>query len=592
MDAIALAGAVACAVAGGIARAGSTTGHPELDAFARAFIVGAPIGAGLYARLYRSTARFGTLLVVAGFAWFFTTLAGAADPWVYSVGRIAGWVAEPLLVYLVLAFPVGRIVDRTDQRIAVGYALLVACLFLPTALLVDHFPEPSPWSSCDPCPSNAFMVLGSEPGIIADVVRPVREVLTVGVYALVAIRLGRRMRTDRRRARRIMGPVLAVAILHALAFVVGFPARQAEPHSTAVAATGWVIALTVPVLALAFVWGIWRWRLFLGSAMHDVAVRLRHHPDPGELRAALAGAFEDERLDIVYWVGDGDGHWADAAGHPTDLPPPTRDRAVTIVRDGTRRVAAIMHDATLSDEEDFVDTASAFALMTLENHRLTAQTAVLLREVEESRARIQTSADEERRRIEHDLHDGAQQRLVALRIKLELAAEHVAEGGVGPSELRGLGQEVEDALDEVRSLARGIYPAPLADRGLVDALRSAALHATVPTTVLAAGVGRYPRAIESAGYFCCLEALQNATKHAKNASAVVIELSDNGSLHLEVRDDGVGFDPKRVTGTGTAGMRDRVAAVGGTLTIHSRVGRGTRVSAKIPIPRDADAAEP
>ena len=152
--------------------------------------------------------------------------------------------------------------------------------------------------------------------------------------------------------------------------------------------------------------------------------------------------------------------------------------------------------------------------MTLDNHRLSAQTTSLVREVRESRARIQSSADDERRRIEHDLHDGAQQRLVALRIKLELAAERAGENGGAADLLRGLGGEVEEALDEVRSLARGIYPAQLADRGLVEALRSAALRSVLPTTVLAAGVGRYPRNIESAAYFCCLEALQNADKHA------------------------------------------------------------------------------
>jgi signal transduction histidine kinase len=224
--------------------------------------------------------------------------------------------------------------------------------------------------------------------------------------------------------------------------------------------------------------------------------------------------------------------------------------------------------------------------MALDNHRLSAQTASLVREVRESRARIQSSADDERRRIEHDLHDGAQQRLVALRIKLELATERAREQGGGTADLlRGLGTEVEDALDEVRSLARGIYPAPLADRGLVEALRAAALRSVLPTTVLAAGVHRYPREIESAAYFCCLEAMQNAAKHAHDAAALVVELSDTGGdLRFEVRDDGAGFDPLTVTGgVGFTSMRDRVAAVGGEVTIHSRPGHGTRVSAKIPL---------
>ena len=145
---------------------------------------------------------------------------------------------------------------------------------------------------------------------------------------------------------------------------------------------------------------------------------------------------------------------------------------MTVVADRGHRVAAILHDPMLQDEKAFTETAAAYALMTLDNHRLSTQAVSLVREVRESRARIQSSADDERRRIEHDLHDGAQQRLVALRIKLELAAERAGDNGGSAELLRGLGSEVEEALDEVRSLARGIYPAQLADRGLVEALRS------------------------------------------------------------------------------------------------------------------------
>ena len=181
-----------------------------------------------------------------------------------------------------------------------------------------------------------------------------------------------------------------------------------------------------------------------------------------------------------------------------------------------------------------------------------------------------------------------QQRLVALRIKLELAAEHAAEDAgdrAGAASLRALGADVDDALEEVRSLARGIYPAPLADLGLVEGLRAAALSCALPTTVLAAGVGRYPRAIESAAYFCCLEALQNAAKHAAGATAAVVELSDGGELRFAVRDDGAGFDPAVVNGGGVGftSMRDRLAAVGGDVEIVSRPGHGTRVSARIPL---------
>jgi signal transduction histidine kinase len=348
---------------------------------------------------------------------------------------------------------------------------------------------------------------------------------------------------------------------------------------------GWLIALALPAMALAFLVGVARWRLFVAGAQQRLASRLRGHPGPEDLRAALAEAFDDPTLDIAYWIGDGDGHWADGSGHPTTAPS-GGTRSVTEIRDGDRRVAAVFHDPALREERAFIDAAASYLVMTLDNQRLTAQTASLLRQVTDSRARIQATADDERRRIERDLHDGAQQRLVALRIKLELAAEQIDTGRRNGDAvlLRGLGGDVEKALDEIRSLARGIYPAPLADRGLVEALRSAALQSALPVTVMAAGVGRYAREVETAAYFCCLEALQNAAKHARGATAAVVDISDNGALHFEVRDDGAGYDPHRVTeGVGLTSMRDRVAAVGGTLAVESSPGRGTRVSADIPL---------
>jgi signal transduction histidine kinase len=206
-------------------------------------------------------------------------------------------------------------------------------------------------------------------------------------------------------------------------------------------------------------------------------------------------------------------------------------------------------------------------------------------ELRESRARIQAAADAERRRIEQNLHDGAQQRLIAIRIHLALAAERVAKlDGTAAELLRTLGTDVEEAIDDIRSLAHGVYPFAL-DGGLVDALRDVASRSPVPITVRAAGVHRYPREIEEAAYFCSLEAIQNATKHAVDATAVSINLSHASTLDVEVRDNGAGFDSGSVvTGRGLLTMRDRLDAVGGHLTIQSQPGHGTRVLASIPLP--------
>ena len=583
--AVGAAGVAACAVAAALTASGPDSGDVALQAVARALMVGAPIAVGLYARRHAVSARFGTLLIVAGFGWFMATLSESQDEWLYSVGRVSGWLVEVALMYVILAFPTGRLPARVDRALVWATGLVVAFLFLPTALLVETYPVPSPWTDCDEaCPGNAFMLVDSQPAFVDDVVRPLREFLVVGLFAAATARVAWRMRGASSLTRRALGPVLAVSLFRLFAFALTQAGRRIAPDSALVDAGAWLVALTVPLLALAFMVGVWRWRLFMAEAMQRLATSVRAHPRPDDLRRALAEAFDDPSLDIAYWLEDGTGRWVDAAGLEVAPPVATPRRAVTDVSDGDRRVAAILHDPALRDDAAFTETASAYALMTLDNHRLTVQTTSLLREVRESRARIQSSADDERRRIEHDLHDGAQQRLVALRIKLELAAERSGDNGGTAEMLRGLGNDVEEALDEVRSLARGIYPAQLADRGLVEALRSAALRSALPTTVLAAGIRRYPREIESAAYFCCLEALQNAAKHAHDATAVVVELSDDGTLSFEVRDDGAGFDPSTVTGgVGFTSMRDRVAAVGGEVTIRSRPGHGTRVSATIPL---------
>jgi signal transduction histidine kinase len=224
--------------------------------------------------------------------------------------------------------------------------------------------------------------------------------------------------------------------------------------------------------------------------------------------------------------------------------------------------------------------ALALALLGPSDSQLRARVEAL----QASRDRAVDSAEAERRRIERDLHDGAQQRLVGLRIKLELVEELLpSDPARGRELLHELGDETVEALEEVRSLAQGVYPALLARRGLADALREASLRSPIPTSLEHSGVGRYREAVESAVYFCCLEGLQNAAKHASGATRIKVALVDDGVLRFEVRDDGAGFDPATSSGAGLTNMRDRLAAVGGHLTVLSEDGEGTRVMGRVPV---------
>jgi signal transduction histidine kinase len=236
-------------------------------------------------------------------------------------------------------------------------------------------------------------------------------------------------------------------------------------------------------------------------------------------------------------------------------------------------------------EEKLVADVGAQAGLVLRNVRLTAELVARLEELRASRQRLVAAQDEERRKLERNLHDGAQQQLVALKVQLGLA-ERLAEAGQPITEmLRQLKDDTGDALENLRDLARGIYPPLLAAEGLGSALTAQARKTPFELVVQAEGVGRYPQDIETAVYFVCLEAFQNAAKYADSTRVVVDIHEEGGQLVFSVHDDGTGFDPATArSGAGVQNMADRVEVLDGTLTIDSSPGAGTTVSGRLPLP--------
>jgi signal transduction histidine kinase len=270
-------------------------------------------------------------------------------------------------------------------------------------------------------------------------------------------------------------------------------------------------------------------------------------------------------------------------GEPVDPEHRRPGRSVAWIERDSQRIAAVIYDSDLSDQEPFIHAAGAAAMMRLERAQLIADLKASAADVAASRSRLVETAYAERQRFERDLHDGVQQDLVALRIKLDLAGEALREDPVrGQQMLTALGRHMDDVLETLRSLARGIYPALLDRQGLVPALESAARRSPLPVSV-EAHIDRYPVDTEAAVYFACLEALQNAMKHAGDG-AVRIRLWEGGQrLHFEVRDGGAGFDADAVgDGHGLLNMRDRIDAVGGAATIRSQPGVGTVVAGHVP----------
>ena len=550
-----------------------------------ALSVAVPIAVGIYAWREGTHARFGRLLVLAGAGWFVASLSASSVEVLHSIGRITGWAVEAGLIYLILAFPSGRLTTLVDRVIAGGATVLIAVLYLPTGLLVEAFPAPSPLTTClTACPADAFMVLGSEPAWVESLVIPLREALTVLLALAVVTRLAFRIRNATRLMRKALTPVFAFAMLRTLALGAAIVLRRGGADDAAAVAAA-VVGLGLPAMSVGFLIGMLRWRISTADSLLRLTRGLRDLPGPERRRDLIADALSDPTVELAHWHGENGGAWRDADGAPIALPPPAGDLHATVIFDDRGPMAAVIHDAALSEQSPFVEAVGSYAFVWDDNRRLAAQVEESLADLRASRARILIAADDERRRIERDLHDGGQQRLVALRIRLELADEMLATSPARAREmLHRLGDDVEAALEELRALAAGVYPPMLEDRGLPAAIRAAALQSPVPSKISVDGGDRYPEDVETAAYFCCVEALQNVAKHASDATLVQISLHRDGELRFEVRDDGPGFVPEEGRpGRGLVNMRDRMAAVGGELEVRSGPGEGTKVVGRVPV---------
>ena len=430
-------------------------------------------------------------------------------------------------MWLLLAFPHGRIEKGLDRAVLVGFFAVWLFLFFGTAPFVQAFPPKTLWSTCSTdCPENALFVLESQPEVLTQVIL-VREWLIELLWLGLVYSMFRRWRAASPLLRRAIGPAFVAGTLLGVFQWAHITTRQLGAPADLVIALSSVWTLCIVAVCAAFFFGlVWR-RMLLAGTLGGVGAALRASDDRVHMRDALRTALGDATTDLLFRDPDTDG-WRDARGRPIQWPrEPVPDRAVTAIDTGDgRHDIALVHDVALLDDRELLDGVSGMVLANWRHERLTADLGQAMTDLDESRRRIAEAADLERARIERDLHDGAQQRLVALRIRLGLAEELLArDPGAGVEEVHELGFEAERALDELRSLAHGVYPPLLTDRGLPDALRSVAAHAPMPVHVVAVGVSRHPIEIESAVYFTCAEALQNAVKHAAGATGVWIKLS-------------------------------------------------------------------
>jgi signal transduction histidine kinase len=516
---------------------------------------------GLVAWRRRPDSAVGPTLTVAGFGVLLSAILGQVDsPLAFTLSLLFGelWIA--LYAALILSFVTGgRLTTRIDLVLVEAFVFgLLVMQFAVQLFLPDE---------------GNLLLVWPDAGV-ADVLTKLQwavlAVASLGVAGVTA----HRWRAASRPRRRALLPSLGGS-LSAVLYSANLTALIADSPSVALMTLLNAALLTVPAASL---WGLLRSRLARGG-LADLFREL------GTLRGVrleggLAKVLGDPGLVLAYRV-PGERSYIDGRGQPVALPAPGGDCAIAPVERDGRELAMLIHDASLDDDPELVGAVAAAAGIALDDARLHAESEDRLAELRASRERIVAAGDAERRRLERNLHDGAQQRLVSVALQLRMIQRQIRTDPAGAERLvTSAGEELSRSLEELRELARGIHPSVL-NHGLKAALGSLASRASVPTTVAYEPPARLPEQVELAAYFVASEALANVAKYAEATMASVRVSRRNGVALVEIADDGVG-GADQSAGTGLHGLADRVAALDGTLRILSPPGVGTVVTAELP----------
>ncbi|MGH8926474.1 MAG: histidine kinase [Acidimicrobiia bacterium] len=536
------------------------------------------VGSSVVALARRPRNRVGFLLAATGVLWYVPPGPGLVEsPVAFSLGLVGDGLFWLPLVYLFLSFPLGRLSSRVDRVVVVS--LLV---YLPVGNVISILFLDPRTAGCLTCPPNVFMVR-NDPSLATSLMT-IDSLVGVVFGVLVLVRFFLRWRRAAALLRRALQPVLwaiGPAFLAAMYFIASSLVVPPRGFQEAVLP---FVGLALAGLPVAFLVGLLRSRLGR-SLVGELVVELQKPMPHGRLREALSRALGDPTLELAFWLPQ-PGRYVDDQGTHFRLPSEENEiRGVTELIDSDGEpLAVLIHDASLLKDVKRVEAVAGAARLTLENERLHAELWAQLDAVRASRARLVDAADHARRRLERDLHDGAQQRLLAASTAIERA--RMLNGDTYRSRLEDLLEEVsgelKETLTELRELARGIHPALLTDEGLGPAIESLARRAQLPTRILSIPRERFPTAVEAAAYFVVAESLTNAAKHAGASEVVVRFQTGDGSLRIQISDDGVGgADIDR--GSGLRGLEDRVVSLGGVFDMDSPDGDGTTITATIPL---------
>lgn len=535
-------------------------------------VTGSFLTTGLFAWRRRPDNRTGPLLVAIGLLAALAPIRGAPLPILSPIGIVAGALSTTLFGYLLLAFPSGELRSRTSRAMVATTAILLVVPRLANLALLDAATLGLDYE-------NPYLII-RDPSLAARTatIAASVELLVIVAYVLA---LGICWLRASGPARRVLSPVLVPAIVVAVARIGEAVARASGAPADLQALLFTTQFLAHAAIPVGFVVGLLRTRM-ARLAIADFVIELGQAPAPARLRDALANALGDPDLTVAYWSADAD-TYVDVDGKPLVLPGDGSGRAATRLERNGVPLAAIIHDAALLEDPGLVASVASAMRLAVENERLQAEVEAQLTEVRASRARIVAAGDAERKRVERDLHDGAQQRIVSLTLALRLARQRLG-NNIDPAADSSLAQASGDAkaaLAELRELARGIHPQILTEAGLGPAVDLLADRCPVDVSVEIDPSVRFAPAVEAAAYFVVSEALANVTKYAEATRASIRTSWLNDQLTVEITDNGVGgADP--AAGSGLRGLGDRLSAVNGTLEVFSPRGGGTRLLAHIP----------
>jgi signal transduction histidine kinase len=541
---------------------GAHLGEPLVIAFLSNWITVSYVLCGLFAWARRPDSRFGPLMVAAGFANFISTLSWTTNDLTFTLGQWLDLLPPVLLLHAFLAFPTGRLGGPWERALVISAYVAAVGLQVPR-LVFGGFG-----------PNNLLEIWPNEDAALL-ALRVALLTMSVCCLAGVGVLLLRRRRGGRplRRSRVLLEDAFALGLVMIACLYV-----SASFNGPFVQEIRWATFVTLGLAPLVFLAALLNARL-ARSALADLMLELRTDPAPADLRGALARALGDPSLELAYWLPDFE-VYADLDGRPVEL----RDldgRASTLIdRDG-EHVAALIHDPALQDEPELLDAVRAAAGIALENGRLHAELRARLEELRGSRARIVQAAHDERQLLERNLHDGAQQRLIALSLELSLLEERLADDPDARTRLDQARREVAASLDELREIARGLHPAVVSGHGLEVALEQLAARAAVPVRLTVQIGARLAEPVEVASYYVVAESLTNVARYAEASVATIDVSRTDDYLSVEVTDDGIGGADSE-SGSGLRGLADRVEALGGRLRVWSPTGGGTRVKAEIP----------